>query len=778
MSWAGLLALMLAAEPVAGAQVDGGAEAALQPPRLRRAAQAVYPEAERLAGRSASVRLLLDVDAEGAVTRAEVVSPPDAPFDASALAAAVQLEFEPAQLDGAPVPARLTYAFHFEATPALAAPDAGAPTLETVVRAIRRSGQGTVAVSAEQGRAVPGALGDALGAVASLPGVARVSTGSSELILWGATANQSRVFVDDVPIPTLLHRGGLRSVLGDAFVSRVEVLPAVHGPERGGFTGGQVRVESAPLDAPGLHGHLAVDPLDASAHVALGADEDAFAAGARVSWLERWLPRVAPSVRQSFPLAGYWDYAAKWRHASPGGALQLSLLGAADALERPLPGATRDPRLLERSQSVFHRASLRLEREDLLALGWVGLDRASLRADFADVFTAQRSEAWRGGLRAERRLRAGPLRLLLGAELEASRTQLLREGTLGLPAREGDATVYGLAPVGVVGADAWEVLQLSAGAFALADLTLLGGALRLTPGLRLEPRVLEGDRLLPASGGSLPVGYGRFELAVEPALSLEATLTPTVSLRASASLDSQPPAPEDLSPVFGSTQLTSSSAAHLVAGGLFSPAPGLQLEALGWAQTGWGLAARSASPAPPLAQALSGRAESRGAGLQLVVRRTARTGLSGWLSYALQRSERRADPAAAWRPLDFDQTHALTAVAAFSTADEWTFSARVRAATGLPRTPVLGAYYAARTGAYEPILGAVGAERLPAFFQVDLHVEKRLTLGRGALSAYLDVLNVSARANAEEWIYSADYSERRELTGLPVLAVLGLRGEL
>jgi hypothetical protein len=46
------------------------------------------------------------------------------------------------------------------------------------------------------------------------------------------------------------------------------------------------------------------------------------------------------------------------------------------------------------------------------------------------------------------------------------------------------------------------------------------------------------------------------------------------------------------------------------------------------------------------------------------------------------------------------------------------------------------------------------------------------------LDVYLDVLNVTYHKNAEEIVYNADYTRRSDITGLPILAVLGVRIEL
>ena len=45
-------------------------------------------------------------------------------------------------------------------------------------------------------------------------------------------------------------------------------------------------------------------------------------------------------------------------------------------------------------------------------------------------------------------------------------------------------------------------------------------------------------------------------------------------------------------------------------------------------------------------------------------------------------------------------------------------------------------------------------------------------------AAYLEIQNLTNRANAEEIIYSADFSQQSYLTGLPLLVIAGARFEL
>jgi CheY-like chemotaxis protein len=65
----------------------------------------------------------------------------------------------------------------------------------------------------------------------------------------------------------------------------------------------------------------------------------------------------------------------------------------------------------------------------------------------------------------------------------------------------------------------------------------------------------------------------------------------------------------------------------------------------------------------------------------------------------------------------------------------------------------------------------------PGLLSADARLEKAFTLRRYKLNAFLDVQNVTNRRNAEEIIYRFDFSRRAYISGLPTLAVLGLRLE-
>jgi TonB family protein len=91
----------------------------LVPPQLTRFVHADYPPAAQAAGQEAAVVLQLALDAQGAVQEVTVLAPAGDGFDEAAVAAARQLGFTPATVEGQPVPVtiRFTYRFVLETQP-------------------------------------------------------------------------------------------------------------------------------------------------------------------------------------------------------------------------------------------------------------------------------------------------------------------------------------------------------------------------------------------------------------------------------------------------------------------------------------------------------------------------------------------------------------------------------------------------------------------------------------------------------------------------------------
>src|SRR6476469_5330568 len=117
-----LALLLLLWTPLAAAQTpppaDGGTPPPAQgvltkPPAIVRQVEAVYPPEALQQQLSGTVQLQVDISETGAVTEVQVLEPAGHGFDEAAVAAVRQFQFSPAEVDGAPAPVRITYAYQF-----------------------------------------------------------------------------------------------------------------------------------------------------------------------------------------------------------------------------------------------------------------------------------------------------------------------------------------------------------------------------------------------------------------------------------------------------------------------------------------------------------------------------------------------------------------------------------------------------------------------------------------------------------------------------------------
>jgi outer membrane receptor protein involved in Fe transport len=370
------------------------------------------------------------------------------------------------------------------------------------------------------------------------------------------------------------------------------------------------------------------------------------------------------------------------------------------------------------------------------------------------------------------------LTLDAGVDLEAAATSLRRLGSVGLPAREGDRRTFGQPIPDQVNADAWQVQSLAVAPWVEADFALADGRVHLTPGLRVDPYLQRVSRRTPPEGDLPAVGLQRADVTLEPRLAVRWSPSTRFTLKAAAGRYAQLPQPEDLSAVFGTPTLGVSTAPHALLGATWRPVPSLTVEATVFGTLSEGLAMRSEDPAPLRANALVATGEGRAYGAQVMIRQELTRGLMGWVSYALVRSERRTGPGLPWRLFDQDQTHVLTALVQWEPGAGWELGARVRYATGMPRTPVVGAWFDAQRDQWQPLLGAQNIIRLPDFVQLDVRVAKTFRLGASRLEVSLEVQNVTNRENPEEITWNAAWTRSGNITGLPILPVLGARWTL
>jgi hypothetical protein len=115
----------------------------------------------------------------------------------------------------------------------------------------------------------------------------------------------------------------------------------------------------------------------------------------------------------------------------------------------------------------------------------------------------------------------------------------------------------------------------------------------------------------------------------------------------------------------------------------------------------------------------------RAYGVEVLLRRQAKSGLFGWVSYTLSRSERRRD--GQWVAYDFDRTHLVNLVAGLPLRRNWDVGLRLQYQSGKPETITTG-YNAARGTGY---------------LRFDARVDKRAVWRSWLLDFYVDITNIA-----------------------------------
>ncbi len=836
------------------------------PPKIKTKVEPVYPPEKLAAGETATVKLELTLDAAGKVTNAKILESGGAEFDASALDAARKLEFEPASVDGKPIPSKIPWRFTFDfqdvpkpkapgevekpaqpvgeleivvktpvddplpgATVTLTGtPVAGAePVTQKSVtdikgRAVFRElppGKWRVQVAAEgfktfeveetidvgkrvqatyrpklSGDAidievkgerpprevtvhtlnqeeitrVPGSNGDALRAVQNLPGVARPPALAGFLIIRGAAPQESNIFIDGTLVPIAYHFGGLSSVVPSELLERIDFRPGNFGPEYGRVTGGIIDIGLRSPKKDRLHGLLQFDLVDGRTVIEGPIDEKTrFAVGGRRSWVDAWLGPVLRSVGVGVSTAPvYYDYQAILeRDVTKNVTARLAFFGSDDRLAITLNTPAAGDPLAGGDLTTgigFWRIQGRVEQRLSDNLKWTnslayGADYLSFSAGDNYFQLYSNPLTWRSDVRAklskEATFVAGLdyLRSSYDVSVKFPPPPAPGESSgpfFARPARElrGEGALYRPA------------------AYAMLDLSPVKG-LRLLPGVRVDyTRDSQSWNVGPRFAARYDVVQG----------------FPRTTLTGGAGVFHQAPQPQESLPPFGQAGVQNARATHYGLGFEQEFTKQVELSVEGFYKDLQRLVTRELAETSTAGGVLyANRGDGRVFGAEVLLRYKSDSRFFGWLAYTLSRAERRLKPEDPMSLFQWDQTHILTVLGSYKLGRGWQVGARFRYVSGRMYTPLVGGVADFDAGAYAaiPSVPPFGA-RIAPFHQLDVRVDKEWDFKSWKLAAYLDVLIVYNRQNPEGVSYNYNFTQSTSVTGLPILPVLGLRGEL
>lgn len=613
-------------------------------------------------------------------------------------------------------------------------------------------------------RTLPGTGNDALKALQSLPGVSRVPFGLGGLVLRGFAPRDTNVFLDGIEVPVLYHFGGLASFIPSTMIESMELVASGYGARYGRGQGGLVDVRSKSARNDKWRVGSEVSLLDGSVRADGPFQKGNLTLGVRRSFVDAVLAAVPTNDLTLAPR--YLDAQARWE--SNNKRWSALLFGADDGINLGTSDASLDLR------QSFIRTGVRYQRRiddmEVSVVPWLGFDRTAIVTTNNEIVRSNITAALRAT--AQRDLEHGFV--AGGLDMQGNRyAYTLSNEPPALPAgvMPPPARIDGTVVAADVGAWAELLHRFANNKFAIQ------------PGLRGERYGLSNQWVL------------------DPRISLRQQLTPNVAFTQSFGRYHQPILATSLDYQLPGKPLRASYAWQANAGvNVVSPRLGGDITVNGFAGQLYDLPVDVVSGATPVAspgsaasggvaavsreftdeqlgrysyQTSAGR--GRTYGLETMIRR--RVGqVQGWLAYTYARSFRQGDPWALDRyaPYVLDQPHVFTALVSAPLGSKWRIGARFRYATGNPITPTTGAIFNVNDQSYSPVTGQVLADRLPAFAQFDIRIDRSWKRPWGMLKLFIDIQNVSNRVNPEGRSYNFNYSSFSYTRGLPVFPALGL----
>ncbi|MFT3925467.1 MAG: TonB-dependent receptor [Myxococcales bacterium] len=616
---------------------------------------------------------------------------------------------------------------------------------------------------------VAGTKGDALRTIELLPGVSRPPFGAGLVLIRGSAPQDSQVLLNGVPVPLLYHFGGLTSFINSRALQRIDFYPGNFSARYGRQIGGIIDVGMRDPATDKIHGVLDMNvPLDSSLLVEgpITKKLSFLAAGRRSYFGEVMKATIPPGTLNQFAAPVYKDYQLflNYRPTSRD-KIRLSGYGSSDRLEvlfKDVPDD--DPSItglelglnFHRQQLGWeHRYSPKLDHTIEASYGRINQEfqvGENINFDLKNDNVYLRAE-WRYNL-SER------VQLTSGTDTWVDIFEVNYRG----PPPQGNNS----------GSDCMSCKQ---------DVAVLETGTRAMPGIYSEIALRPTDkwRLIP----SMRIDY--FSdinwFAFDPRFAGFYQATKKLRIKAGAGVFSQPPAPPEQTKSLGNPNLTPTKSMHYSAGVDYQFTDDLSLGIEGFYKSITNrvvvgddqAAAEQGRTALPYVNNGIGRIY----GLEVAGRKQIKGRWFGFLSYTLMRSQRK-DANGPWYLYDFDQTHIFAAAATVILGRGWEAGGVMRFVSGNPETPIIGAYQNSVGGPanYQSVYGKLNSARAPSFNRLDLRVQKTWSFDQWKLALYLDVQNSYNRKNVETVSYGYDYRQRANVNGLPIIPIIGLRGEL
>jgi hypothetical protein len=641
----------------------------------------------------------------------------------------------------------------------------------TVVGKVAKRDDTTKTLSQDKFLTLPGSGGDPVKSIQNLPGVARVSGVSSQVLIQGSAPQDTIYHFEDHEVPLIFHFGGLTSVVMPEAVSSVDYSAAGYGPEKGRAMGGIVGLQMRDPATDRAKGLVFMDTTKAGGLIEGPInDVSSYLISGRYSYLGEVLKTVLKNNSSSFDLTvapSFGDINVVYKlKASGADDIRVTTLYSHDELSFLFKEPARtDPGLRGNFNTVtnFYRVVpqwIHRFSDDSLGRLSLGIGQNMLRVDVGtnyfdlnDVIVSQRAEfehkPWPGWTS------------IYGLDNMYNRTTV----DLRLPRRLDIGGVD--TPISTS-----DIINVS----ITVDDWMVG------PYWRNSYRA-EDSRWTWAP--SVRGNYFKLtnEIKPEPRMALRYDYDDTLHLKIASGIYYQEPQPQEISPQYGNPDLKAPFAVHYTFGA--------EKDLRGGASEGFKVASnffyrvfqnlvvnstrlitRDGVLTP---EVYNNEGRGRSFGIEFLLQYDSGP-WNGWLAYTLSRSVRN-EPGQEEHLFQYDQTHNVNLVVSREFGGNWKVSGRARFVTGNPSTPVTGASFDTDNDVYVPTRGAFFSVRDQAFIQLDGRVDKKWIYDTWILWGYLDIQNLSNQKNSQGLRYAYDYSQKANVSDLPILPTIGIKGE-
>jgi outer membrane receptor protein involved in Fe transport len=168
-------------------------------------------------------------------------------------------------------------------------------------------------------------------------------------------------------------------------------------------------------------------------------------------------------------------------------------------------------------------------------------------------------------------------------------------------------------------------------------------------------------------------------------------------------------------------------------------------------------------------------------GFELFVNKSFSEGWYGWLSTAYSETRRHNKLTGEDFKYNYDQPWIVNLVSNHELNKDWTIGFKWRYQSGQLITPVVSTSISSDPdypGLVEPNYGDINSKRLADSHELDIRLDRNYQYQKWNMDLYVEILNVYNQANVTGYKYNEDYTDKEDITGLPMIVSFGIKANL